>query len=146
MEPLPSPECFGLSQQDCGWMLWFQLTHHPGEVDLGLLPVSELLKLLGGSPDIHPESIWPQKCPYNSCPEEKSSSKCALLDPVHPFLETWEQEPARAWRMKPSVLPGTDWVIKTVFCPCVCSAAWAHTMCGAVSRTDVCTVYVSFLT
>lgn len=84
----------------------FQLTHHPGEVDLGLLPVSELLELLGDSPHIHPESLCPQKCPYNSCPEEKSSSKCALLDPGHPFLGTWEQESARACRRKPGVPPG----------------------------------------
>lgn len=46
-------------------MLWFQLTRHPGVVDLGLLPVSVLLELLGGSPDTHPEFIWPQKCLYS---------------------------------------------------------------------------------
>lgn len=86
-------------------MLWFQPTHHPGVVILGLLPVSQLLELLEGSPDTHPESIWPQKCPYNTC-QEKSTSKCGLLDPVHPFLGTWEQEPARARRRKPSMPPG----------------------------------------
>lgn len=87
-------------------MLWFQLTRHPGVVDLGLLPVPVLLELLGGSPDTHPEFIWPQECPYSCCPGEKSSSKCALLDPVHPFLGTWEQAPERAWRRKSSVPPG----------------------------------------
>lgn len=45
-----SLECFGADVMAHGWMLWFLLTRHPGEIDLWLLPVSVLLVLSWGSP------------------------------------------------------------------------------------------------